>query len=170
HILTLPKHETYTDLMTRRLVRAITVLIPALVLFRPATPIAQAVQRSMYVSVVDENGAPVRDLGPSDFIVREDNVAREVLHAGPADTPMQVAVLVDNSAASRDHINDLRQAITEFINAMTASDAGRPNQLAIIGLADRPTILADYTSDRQKLLGAVGRVFAQPDSGTYLLD
>src|ERR1700686_3748723 len=51
------------------------------------SPLAQALQKSMYVSVVDQAGAPVLDLGPSDFIVREDNVAREVLKVVPADEP-----------------------------------------------------------------------------------
>jgi VWFA-related protein len=156
--------------MTFRRAVAVVLLLVAFGLFRPADPVAQAVQRSMYVSVVDENGSPVRDLGLSDFLVREDNAAREVLRVAPADAPMQVAVLVDNSAAARDHIRDLRQAITDFINAMTASDSGSRNKLAIIGLADRPTILTDFTSDRKKLLDGVGRVFSQPDSGTYLLD
>ena len=73
--------------------------------------LAQPILRSMYVSVLDEQGAPVPDLGPSDFIVREDNVAREVLRAAPATEPMQVAVLVDNSAAAQSGINDLRRAL-----------------------------------------------------------
>ena len=40
---------------------------------------------------LDETGAPVPDLGPSDFVVREDNVAREVLSVAPATEPMQIA-------------------------------------------------------------------------------
>ena len=54
----------------------------------------------MYVSVLDKAGAPVPDLGPADFIVREDNVAREVLRVAPATDPMQIAILVDNSQAA----------------------------------------------------------------------
>ena len=53
--------------------------------------VAQTIQRALYVSVLNEAGAPVPDLGPSDFIVREDNVAREVLKVEPATEPMQIA-------------------------------------------------------------------------------
>ena len=62
----------------------------------------------MYVSVLNEQGFPVPDLGPSDFIVREDGVAREVLRVAPAIEAMQIAVLVDNSAAARNDISRAR--------------------------------------------------------------
>jgi VWFA-related protein len=141
-----------------------------IVVIAPATSHAQAVQRSLYVSVLNDAGAPVPDLGPSDFIVREDGLAREVLRVAPATDPMQIAVLVDNSQAARDDIADLRKALHAFVTAMTAgSAAGGKNELAIIGLADRPTILTDYTSDRTKLLKGVDRIFSTPQSGTLLL-
>ena len=69
---------------------------------------AQAIQRAMYVSALDDAGAPVADLGPADFVVREDNVAREVLKVEPADEPMQIAVLVDTSQAARNDISHIR--------------------------------------------------------------
>src|SRR5580700_8685656 len=74
----------------------------------PVSPLAQALQKVMYVSVVDHAGVPVPDLGPSDFIVREDKVAREVLKVVPADEPMQVSVLVDTSDVARQQISYLR--------------------------------------------------------------
>ena len=42
---------------------------------------AQDTNRAMYVSVVDKDGNPVEGLTPRDFTIREDGVAREVLHA-----------------------------------------------------------------------------------------
>jgi hypothetical protein len=149
---------------------AAAIAVGALVAIVPAALRAQAVQRSLYVSVLNEAGAPVPDLGPSDFIVREDALAREVLRVAPATDPMQVAVLVDNSQAARDHIADLRKALQEFVTAMTTAPAtGGKNELALIALADRPTILTDYTSDRAKLLKGVDRIFSLPQSGTLLL-
>src|SRR5262245_3205211 len=99
--------------------RAATVRLVASVaavrLTGSAALIAQAIPRAMYVSVLNDAGAPVPDLGPQDFVVREDNVAREVLKVEPATDPMQVALLVDNSAASRDAISDLRKGLHEFV-------------------------------------------------------
>jgi len=133
--------------------------------------LAQPILRSMYVSVLDEQGAPVPDLGPSDFIIREDNVAREVLRAAPATEPMQVAVLVDNSAAAQSGINDLRRALHDFVNLMMMqSDVTGKNEMALITLADRPTITTDYTTNAAELHKGVDRIFSQPGSGTLLLE
>ena len=125
----------------------------------------------MYVSVLNDQGAPVPDLGPSDFVVREDNVAREVLRVEPATDPMQIAVLVDNSAAARDDIVDIRRALHDFINiVMAQSDVTGRNEMAITTLADRPTIVVDYTRNAAELHKGVDRIFSQPGSGTLLLE
>ncbi len=154
----------------RRLLPAILGVACASGALAPAAH-AQAPRRTLYVSVVDDSGAPVPDLGPSDFIVREDNVAREVLEAEPAAAPMQIALLVDNSQAAAPYIKDLRDGLESFCTAMTRpTDSGAHNQIAIIGIADRPTILADYTTDLAALKKGIGRIFAQPGSGMTLLD
>ena len=125
----------------------------------------------MYVSVVDEHGAPVANLSPSDFTVREDNVAREVLRVEPATDPMQIALLVDNSAAANSYITDMRRALHDFITmVMAPSDDNRHNQMAITTLADRPTIVVDYTTSAAELHKGADRIFSQPGSGTLLLE
>jgi len=157
--------------MTCRSVSAAAALVSALAIARPAILIAQTLQRSMYVSALDAAGAPVPNVGPSDLVVREDKVAREVLRVAPADEPMQIAILVDNSQAAGDYIQDYREALPAFITALTSdADTGGKNQIALIALADRPTIITDYTSDRAALLKGAQRVFSFSDSGTYILD
>lgn len=128
--------------------------------------IAQANERVAYVSAWDaKTRAPITGLGPTDFDVREDGAKREVLRVTAATTPMPVAILVDNSQAARDNIADVRRALNSFVKAL---DGVGP--IAIIGLADRPTILRDYTTDQKLLADGVGKVFAMPDSGATLLD
>lgn len=122
----------------------------------------------MYVSVVDPDGVPVDGVSANDLIVREDNITREVLDVRPADQPMQIALVVDNSQAARDWVQNIRIGVQDFVTTMTS---GEPrNQLAILTIADRPTIVTDYTFDRKQLLDGVGHVFTQPGSGMYLLD
>ncbi len=123
----------------------------------------------MYVSAVDKQGAPIADLTPSDFVVREDKVAREVLSVGPANDPMQIALLVDNSQAADSFIRDYREALPAFITAMTDANGPR-NQMALVTLGERPTIVSDYTTDGAVLVKNAQRIFAQSGSGTYLLD
>ncbi len=128
-------------------------------------------ERSMYVSVVDSSGAPVPNLGPADFLVKEDNMTREVLRAAPAEEPMQVAVLVDTSQAARNDIAHMRQALPPFVAEMTIPNAGgRRNEIAIIGIGERPTILSEYSSDPTQVKKGIDRIWALQNAGMYLLD
>ena len=79
---------------------------------------AQAQQRAVYVSALDKSGNPVAELQPSDVIVKEDDVTREILRVAPATEPMQVALLVDNSQAAERIIRDYRDALPAFVSAL----------------------------------------------------
>ena len=127
---------------------------------------AQAGERVAYVSAYDEKTrAPITGLGVRDFVIREDDAAREILRVTPATTPMAVTVLVDNTQAATNNIADIRRALASFVKAM---DGVGP--VSIIGVADRPTILRDYTTDQKQLQDGVGKVFAMPGAGATLLD
>ncbi len=108
---------------------------------------------------------PITGLGVSDFVIREDGAAREVLRVTPATSPMAVAILVDNTQAATNNIADIRRGLQSFIKAL---DGVGP--VSIIGVADRPTILRDYTTDQKQLRDGADRVFAMPGSGATLLD
>lgn len=136
----------------------------ATVIAASATLFAQADERVVYTSVVDRDGAPVLDLTIKDFIVREDGQAREILRVARDNDPLQIALLVDNSVAMRPRLSLLRKAVTAFIDA-TREDV----QLALITLAERPTILVGYTTDRAALRKAADSMFAY-DAANYLLD
>jgi VWFA-related protein len=122
-------------------------------------------ERTIFVSTADAKGEPVEGLGPNDFIVREDGQRREILRVSRAVEPIDIALLVDTSAAARNAVSSLRMALTSFVTLMAPD-----NQIAIVGLADRPTILTDYTSNRGLLDKAIGRVFSMSGSGMTLLD
>lgn len=129
---------------------------------------AQAIQRAMYVSVVNDAGEPVPDLGPTDFVIREDNASREVLRVAPAIEPMQIAVLVDTSQAARDDIAHIRTALPPFVATLTGGDG--KSQVAIIAIGERPTVFTDYTTSATALKKGIDRIWSMPDSGAYLLD
>ena len=122
-------------------------------------------ERTLFVSAVDKDGEPVEGLGPDAFIVREDGARREVLRVSKATEPIDIALLVDNSTAASDEITFFREALSKFVAKM-----GPGNNVAVIALADRPTILADYTNDPKRLSDTVGRLFPMPQSGMTLLD
>jgi VWFA-related protein len=123
-------------------------------------------ERAMYVSAVDQKGEPVDGLGPADFLVREDGAAREVLRVTRATEPIDIAILVDDSAASDGVIPRVREGLTAFIRAMAKGG----NQIAIVGLADRPTILANYTANTKLLQDGIGLLWPRTHAGTTFMD
>ena len=136
------------------------------VLILSAILLAQSNERVLYVSVFDEKThAPVTGLGPDGFSVKEDGVRREVLRVTPATSPMPVAVLIDNTEGATKTISDLRKSLATFLR-----DLDGLGPVALVSVADRPTILLDYTTDQKKLQAAAGRIFAVPGSGATLLD
>jgi len=122
-------------------------------------------ERHVYVSVVDAQGEPVKGLEAGEFVVREDGLAREVLRAGPATEPMDIAVLVDDSQAATRAIADLRKGLQRF-----ADELSKGNQIALITFGERPTILTDYTATLAQLTAGINRLFARPGAGSYLLE
>jgi VWFA-related protein len=125
---------------------------------------AQVEEWTIYAGVVDQIGTPVPGLSTSDFVVRENGMIREVLRVSPATDPLQVAVLIDNSEAMRADVIDLRQGLRGFVRELD----GR-HEIALIGVGGPPTVLVDYTRDPKRLDAAIGRLFARPGSGSYLL-
>ncbi len=138
----------------------------ALALLVSLVLVAQSAERVLYVSVWNESTrAPITGLGTDAFNVREDGARREVLRVTPATSPMSVAIVVDNSQAATPTVADLRKALASFVKSL---DGIGP--VAIIGVADRPTILRDYSTDQKQLQDGAQRVFAMPGSGATLLD
>jgi VWFA-related protein len=126
---------------------------------------AGARERTLFVSAVNDKGEPVDGLGPDAFIVREDGRPREVLRVSRATEPLDVALMVDNSQAAADEVVFLRDGLTRFVAAM-----GDQHRIALIGLAERPTAVVQYTTDKKQLTTAIGRLFSIAGSGMTLLD
>ncbi len=161
--------------MTRRLIPAVLLraLLPAAVFVLAAAWLlapdlrAQAAnrERTLFVSAVDDKGEPVEGLGPADFVVREDGQRREVLRVSRAIEPIDIALLVDTSASAANAISSIRDGLAGFVAKMAPQ-----NQIAIISLADRPTVIVGYTSDARRLEDGIGRLFSMSTSGMTLLD
>lgn len=132
-------------------------VVPAAGQTRPQTLLVTAVEKS--------GGEPVDALTTGDVIVREDGVAREILKVTRATDPVLLVLIVDNSQAARRAMQDMRLALTTFVESFAG-----PNELAVIGIADRPTVLSSPTTSKAQLMRAVERVFAQPGAGAYLLE
>ncbi|HVL69178.1 MAG TPA: hypothetical protein VM364_18110 [Vicinamibacterales bacterium] len=121
--------------------------------------------RDIYVSVVDEKGNAVTGLSAADFAVREDGVAREVLRAVPADEPLEVIVLVDDSQAATTAIPFIRDGLSAFADRLRDKAA-----IGLVTIGERPTSVVERTTDTQAVKKGITRIFARPGAGAYLLE
>lgn len=118
--------------------------------------------RRVYVTAVDGAGAPVTDLTAADFTVKEGGKAREILKAGPAGGPIQVAILVDDNGTGI-----FRYAVGKFIEALL----GRA-EFGISTVTGQLLRIVDYTPNAQALSEAIAKLNARPatNDGGQLLD
>ena len=125
-------------------------------------------QQRVYVSVLDKKEAPVPTLSVADLTIKEDGKAREVLKVEPATDPMQIAILVDTSAATSAAIADLRQSVKAFGAAIWAKSPD--SEIALYTFGERPTLETDYSSSAVNLERRADRLFAATGSGAYFID
>ncbi len=121
--------------------------------------------RQIFVSVVDRNDQAVAGLAAADFAVREDGTLREVLKAEPATEPMQIVLLIDDSAAADRAIQDLRQALTSFVARMQGKA-----EIGLVTIGERPTSVTEPTTNLETIKKGISRIFARPGSGAYFLE
>jgi hypothetical protein len=143
---------------------ALLVLVPVVASPQSSTP-AKGTAHQLFVSVVDQGGAPVTGLTASDFEVHEGGVSRTVTKAGPAGAMMRIALLVDNGFLSGAAINDMRAGLQGFADALPAQD-----EVMFATIARQFRLRVQPTADRKKLKDSIGLLFLDTGSGTALID
>ena len=111
--------------------------------------------RTALVTVVDTRNRPIVDLGPDDFVVRENGQPREVLTMRVADYP--IVLVLDNGAGAEADFETMRRAAARFV--------GRVGQRPVaVALADPPTLAATFDDDRKTVMERLDAMTAKPDA------
>ena len=158
---------TFTGSIQRALGVAAATALVATTAALDAQQTRERREQHVYVAVSADEDAPVTDLKPADFTVREDDLAREVLRASPA-APTHVALLVDDSQVAQPAVADLRTALSSFVKKMFAGAAGL--QMSYMTFGERPTRVVDFTNSPATIEKAVGRLFHRTGAGSYFLE
>lgn len=124
-------------------------------------------ERGILVSVSTSNDTPVPDMKATEFAVRENDVAREVLRVSPAPPPSHVYVMVDDSQATQALVQYIRPAIIGVVSKMSALTPA-PQQ-ALMTFGERPMRRVDFTPNPEALLESTKRIFPVTGSGAYFL-
>ncbi len=120
-------------------------------------------QRHVYVGVTDAKGAAVTTLTPADLVVREDDIAREIVRVGAAPPPTHLALLVDNTAELQKLLTELRGSLTAVAQQMHQLPS--PPAMMLTSFAERPTRLVDFTTSDIAIENGVKKLFPRPGGG-----
>jgi VWFA-related protein len=106
---------------------------------------APATERSVYVTVVDNQGAAVADLTTADFTLKEGGRDRVITTVELAKAPLQIALAVE---ASLTPLGAVRQGLLDFMQRVASRGqvelvvVGQSNRVAVPATSDVPTMLA----------------------------
>jgi Ca-activated chloride channel homolog len=115
--------------------------------------------------VTDKKGNILTGLREGNFTIYEDNVKQEITHFAPVEASVTVVMLVDFSKMVEWFIEDIWNAIYGFAESLRKGD-----WVAVIGYDMRPTILTDFTQNRNELMEALSRFNTPAFSESNLSD
>jgi len=122
---------------------------------------------SVYFSLLDSNGYPVKDVTAQDFSLSEDGQQVQIASLETAeDDPINVALVLDTSGSmSGQGIIDARKAAADFVSSLTADD-----KVAVVSFNSIIKTEIDFTTDQAAANQAITMITAEPGSGTCLFD
>ena len=128
----------------------------------PVVGLLAATERTVYVTVTDNKGAPVPDLAAADLVVKEGGKEREVTRVVPASAKMRLTVAVEERLIAD---TSVRMAIFEFFKRLIDYADVR---LLTVGL--RNTTVADYTGSMDVLVGAINKFSLNPSRDSNMAE
>ncbi len=104
------------------------------------------------VTVRDKKGNLITGLQESNFVLYEDGVRQQVRNFAAVEAPITVVLLIEFSRQVDWLIRDVLEAAYGFIRTLRKDD-----WCAIIGYDMRPTIITDFTQNKQELYDGMRR-------------
>ena len=149
-----------------------SALIAAALLTLPAARLnARAEQedtKSLFVSVLDDSGKPVKDMTADEFRLREDGTDREIDTVRPAQPPLQIVFLVDTSDSAVRLTQDIRSAVMAFITQVHTLRNDAPVELMEFGQA--AVAATPFVTGNEDLQKALTRLVGKPGANAVLLE
>jgi hypothetical protein len=137
----------------------------------------QAADKTIFVSVLDNDFKPVKDIGATEFGIREDTVVREVTSVKPATQPLFITMLADTSkvtggggfsAGSTELIRDIRTSLISFVRQIAT--ASPQSQMSLMEFGQAAVTITNFTSKTADLEKGINRLFPKQDAPSVLLE
>jgi VWFA-related protein len=120
---------------------------------------AQA-EKTIYVSVMDSNGAPVGDMKPDEFTVKEDGEARTITKVERASEPVHYVIMVDTTPGLSGAVNDVRDGVKGFTTLLLSVDP--KSEFSFVEFGGAAMTVMDFTSDQAKIDSSLGKLMPKP--------
>jgi VWFA-related protein len=117
------------------------------------------------VIVSDRNGRFISGLKQSDFTLYDERAPQPVAFFSTAETPLNVAVLIDTSRSAQPILDDIKRAATQFLRELRPQD-----RATVIAFDNDVRVLSPLVSDRTQLERAVAAAQIGNRFGTLLND
>ncbi len=114
-------------------------------------------------TVTDPMNRLVTGLDQVNFELYENGQRQEIKHFSSEDAPISLGVIFDMSGSMGNKIDKSKEAVVEFFRTANPDD-----EFFMIGFADKPQLMADFTSSIEKIQGQL--VYTVPQGRTALLD
>jgi len=116
-------------------------------------------------TVSDASGRFVSGLRQEDFRIYEDNQAQTVTHFSAERVPVSLGIVLDTSGSmAGEKMDAARAALDRFLYELLDRD----DEMFLYRFSDTPALLQGWTSNRQQLTRALGRI--DPTGGTAMYD
>jgi VWFA-related protein len=144
-------------------------LVALVVLVAPSNHLAARPNtKTMFVSVLDQAGKPVKDMKADEFRILEDGVEREVTAAALAKEPLSIELLADTTKEAMEVLQDLRKALAGFVDGIHAADATAAISLMEFGQA--ATTAVPFTQSVEELQKGINLLVGKQGANSVLLE
>jgi len=115
------------------------------------------------VTVTDKKDHLVIGLERDNFSIFDGQERQVIRNLSNEDAPISLGIIFDTSSSMYGKIERSSQAVVQFLRTANPGD-----EFFLIGFADRPELLVDFTSSAEDIQGGISK--ATPEGRTALLD
>jgi Ca-activated chloride channel family protein len=115
--------------------------------------------------VRDNKGRYIAGLKKENFSIFQNRQKQEIEFFFGEESPMNVAILLDTSASTKEVLDKIQQAARDFVKVFRPEDKG-----VIVGFDNRTLFLSDLTSDKKQLSKSIREVRIAYDAGSDMND